>query len=57
MNTLSAKQLAAVFSCFTNTKVSDLLQDGHIKEPDEQLSFVIKKLEESYHKYSDIEAM
>ena len=56
LNTLSAKQLAAVFSCFTNTKVSDLLQDGHIKEPDEQLSFVIKKLEESYHKYSDIEA-
>lgn len=55
LDKLSGRQIAALFSCFTNIKISDMFQDGHIKSDEEDLKYTIKCLQENYDKYSDLE--
>ena len=55
-NQLTSQQIAGVFSCFTNLKVSDILKDAVIKTTDNDLKYTVKYLEDSYRKYSDLES-
>jgi hypothetical protein len=52
---LSTKQLVALFSCFTNIRVSDECKDNVPKSDDQMLNNFISKVTEKYHEYEDIE--
>ena len=52
---LSAIQLVALFSCFTNIRVADELKDSVPKSDDKQVNEIVLKVSESYNYYRDIE--
>ena len=52
---LTGKQLAIVFSCFTNIRISDMYRDGYIKTDDTIVIDVIKELENMHNKYHERE--
>ena len=52
---LTGKQLAIVFSCFTNIRISDMYRDGYVKSDDVVVKKVIKQLEQTHNKYADRE--
>jgi superfamily II RNA helicase len=55
LENLSAKQLVALFSCFTNIRVSDECKDNVPKSDDQMLNNFISKVTEKYDEYEDIE--
>jgi hypothetical protein len=55
LENLSAKQLVALFSCFTNIRVSDECKDNVPKSDDQMLNNFISKVNEKYNEYEDIE--
>jgi len=48
LDELSAKQLVALFSCFSNIRVSDELKDNIPKSDDNTVNEIIKEVENSY---------
>ena len=55
LDALSAKQLVALFSCFTNIKVTDEFKDNFPKSDDNQLNNFISKVSEIYQHYKNDE--
>lgn len=52
---LSAKQLVALFSCFTNIKVQDTIRDINPNTKDNKLLNIINEVEKIYEFYRDYE--
>ena len=55
LDTLSAKQLVALFSCFTNIRVTDEFKDNVAKSDDNQVNNFISKVSEIYEHYENDE--
>ena len=55
LDTLSAKQLVALFSCFTNIRVTDEFKDNVPKSDNNQVNKFISKVSEIYENYEDTE--
>lgn len=55
LETLSSKQLVALFSCFTNIRVTDEFKDSVPKSDDESVNNIISKLTVIYDHYEDTE--
>ena len=55
LNTLTAKQLVSIFSCFTNINVSDDLKSVKLQTKDAQVKQLVEKIKESYEYHQDFE--
>lgn len=55
LDSLSSRQLVALFSCFTNIRVLDELKDNVPKSEDEFMNNFVKKVIEMYENYEDCE--
>ena len=55
LNQLSAKQLIALFSCFTNIRVIDDFRDNVPKSNDKTINIFINEVESMYNSYYDKE--
>jgi superfamily II RNA helicase len=55
LETLSTKQLVALFSCFTNIRVSDEFKDNAPRSNDEIINNFVKKISDICENYEDFE--
>jgi len=55
LSLLSVKQLALLFSCFTNVVVGDEYKTFHAGETDAEVRGILEFIQESYHRYQDFE--
>jgi superfamily II RNA helicase len=55
IDNLSSKQLVALFSCFTNIRVTDDFKDNLPTSQDNIVNEIIKEVEQLYHNYNDKE--
>jgi superfamily II RNA helicase len=52
---LTAKQLVALFSCFTNIRVADDIKDNRPKSDDMNINDIVTEVENMYNKYQNLE--
>jgi superfamily II RNA helicase len=55
LDNLSSKQLVALFSCFTNIRVTDDFKDNFPRSEDNMVNEIVKELDEQYNNYKDKE--
>jgi superfamily II RNA helicase len=55
LDNLSCKQLVALFSCFTNIRVTDDFKDNFPQSDDIIVNQIVKEVEELYNNYNDKE--
>jgi superfamily II RNA helicase len=55
LDNLSYKQLVALFSCFTNIRVTDDFKDNFPRSEDNIVNEIVKEVEELYNNYNDKE--
>jgi superfamily II RNA helicase len=55
LENLSVKQLVALFSCFTNIRVTEQFKDNVPNSDDQEVNNFIKKVVELYNNYEDME--
>jgi len=55
LDNLSCKQLVALFSCFTNIRVTDDFKDNFPKSEDNTVNEIVKEVEDLYNNYNDKE--
>jgi superfamily II RNA helicase len=55
LDNLTAKQLVALFSCFTNIRVTDDFKDNFPRSDDNTVNQIVKEVDELYNNYNDKE--
>jgi superfamily II RNA helicase len=55
LDNLSSKQLVALFSCFTNIRVTDDFKDNFPRSEDNMVNEIVKEVDEQYNNYKDKE--
>jgi superfamily II RNA helicase len=55
LDNLTAKQLVALFSCFTNIRVTDDFKDNFPRSDDNMVNEIVKEVDEIYNNYNDKE--
>jgi len=55
LDNLSSKQLVALFSCFTNIRVTDEFRDNKPKSDDNIINEIVTEVEKIYNNYNDKE--
>jgi superfamily II RNA helicase len=55
LNNLSCKQLVALFSCFTNIRVTDDFKDNFPRSEDSVVNQIVKEVDDLYNNYNDKE--
>jgi len=55
LDNLSSKQLVALFSCFTNIRVTDDFKDNFPRSEDNMVNEIVKEVDDLYNNYNDKE--